>query len=101
MWLRRRKWCCPGFEARFSKAGVRGVSIFVDDAEGRPRFILQHRFLGRSPTLSQTRSRVTITTDTVIRFCPHCGANLDRWYRGSLRRLARPDLAVRVDGTTV
>lgn len=95
MWWRKRGWCCPAFEARFSRAGERGVSIFVDDANGSPRFILQHRFLGRQP---EARGSVTITTDSVIRYCPHCGTNLDRWYRKSVRKLARPDLAVRVGG---
>jgi hypothetical protein len=101
MWWRRRDCCCPGFEARFSEAGERGVSIFFDDADTPARFILQHRSLEPGASLSDTESPVSLVTDTVIRFCPHCGANLDRWYRRSLRRLARPDLAVRAAGSAV
>jgi hypothetical protein len=76
------------------------VSVFVDDADRPARFILQHRFLQRGGSLSEADGSVSITTDTVIRFCPHCGVNLGRWYRGSLRKLARPDLAVRVSRLT-
>ena len=101
MWWRSREWCCLGFEARFSEAGERGVSIFVDDADGAARFILQHRSLEPGASLSETDGPVSLVTDTVIRFCPHCGANLNRWYRHSLRKLARPDLAVQLGESAV
>lgn len=90
------KWCCAGFEAASAAAGDRGIAVVVDEGSGgAPEFYLQARAFasGSEPDLN-VEVPMSLVIETGLRFCPWCGARLQRWYRGRASELKRPELRV-------
>ena len=90
------KWCCSVFQGNYDVAGERGFSILIDrDADGRPRFIIQHRAvkLGDEPKMS-SQAPLSLVSETHIKFCPWCGNNLAGFYEKNVDVLTRPNLKI-------
>jgi hypothetical protein len=89
------KWCCKVFQGWFSKAGKRGLSVFVaTQGDSDPAFILQYRALDPGAPVPHMDSPLSSVSDVSIHFCPWCGANLKKLYRGSFEELDRSELRV-------
>ena len=92
------KWCCPGFSAQYDNADEAGFTVLVGRNElGQPEFLLQHRAIEKGFTLVlPSDARVYLMTETGMRFCPWCGADLEKWYGKALDSLHRPQLRRRL-----
>ena len=89
------KWCCSVFQGWFEEAGKRGLGVFVSTQGGSdPAFILQYRALDPGVPVPPTDSQLSSVSDVHIHFCPWCGSDLGKWYRGDLRELDRSELQV-------
>ena len=88
-------WCCKSFEWRFQSAGERGFAVFAafEDSDG-PIFVLQHRSLDTDAIAPNVPVKISLITDSVIEFCPWCGAHLKRYYKKRARELDRSKLRV-------
>lgn len=91
-------WCCLGFQGHCEVVGERGTAIFTAlDYAGDYQFFFQHRAIEQDWTIPVTDFPVSTVTDTVIQYCPWCGANLADFYRGRMEALDRSDLRVRIN----
>ena len=90
-----------GFQGSYEQAGHRGFSVLVekDDYLGAI-FLIQSRAVEQSDQerlhahLLQTNFPVSVVTETGMLFCPWCGVNLKRFYRGRETELSRPNLSI-------
>jgi hypothetical protein len=88
------KCCCTTFQGWFEEAGKRGLGVFVSSGDSKPAFVLQYRALDPGVSLPRTDFPFSSVSDVRIHFCPWCGSNLKKWYRGDLRELDRSELQV-------
>jgi hypothetical protein len=82
--------------AHTPSAGQRGFAILIGvDPMIGPYFVWQHRAVekGREGD-EQGPFELNVVTDTGLLFCPWCGTNLKRFYRGSAEQLVRPGFEV-------
>jgi len=87
-------WCCGSLEGCHSNVGCRGISVFVDDGDGLPAFVLQARALQveDSDALPNMTIPLTVVSELTIVFCPWCGTKLDEHYESTWPELLRSDL---------
>jgi hypothetical protein len=88
------KWCCLGLEAATKGAGGRGFGVFVDDTPQPALFVLEHRALDPDAPAPAYEGRLSIVSQTGMRFCPWCGKELLKWYKNDLPKLVRKDLII-------
>jgi len=89
------KWCCKVFQGWFAEAGKRGIGVFVaTQGDSDPAFILQYRALDQDTPMPHTDFPLSSVSEVHIRFCPWCGAELKKSYRGSFLELDRSELRV-------
>ena len=91
-------WCCSWFEEAVANVGRRYIQVFTAEvvAFGPPRFILQARAVDAAVAPSDVQApmdvAVTIVDESVIVYCPGCGAKLDDFYVGQIEALRRDEL---------
>lgn len=92
------RWCCMGFKAHTEIAGERGFGIFSDPTTPPSRIVLQCRAADSAVDSAQVSAPypISVVSEIVIQYCPFCGKHLESWYGDKLRRIARPDLAVKL-----
>ena len=87
-WNKERKFCCEIFESLTKVQDERGLSIGVSKNEQVKMFCLQVRgvdkcdvdLLQRYAEEAKAPSiKILIDTQQVIKYCPFCGTNLNRW----------------------
>ena len=106
----RSPFCCQFFQSLWENRKKHGLSIVVDQNDHQPLFWLQMRGLdsdkeeqyvriGKATTVDKSKLSVsdfatscelTLWTRTPIRYCPHCGKNLHRFYGRNWRTLFAP-----------
>lgn len=106
----RSPFCCQFFQSLWANRKKHGLSIVVDQNDHQPLFWLQMRGLdsdkeeqyvriGKATTVDKSKLSVsdfatscelTLWTRTPIRYCPHCGKNLHRFYGRNWRTLFAP-----------
>lgn len=90
------KWCCPGFEANYDKAGERGLGVLIGrDSTGRPEFTLQFRVVDKGAEQSvNSEAPISLVEDIGMCYCPWCGRDLTKWYGDNVDDLYKPDLKI-------
>ena len=106
----RSPFCCQFFQSLWEKREKRGLSVMVEEDDHQPLFWLQMRGLdsdkeeqyariGKATTVDKsklsesdltTSCELTLWTRKPIRYCPHCGKNLHRFYGRNWRTLFAP-----------
>jgi hypothetical protein len=85
-------WCCRLFEGNWLDGSERGFSVGLLQTSVSLSFVLRHRSVDKldEEELSKATSKVTspfpvtITSETVIDFCPWCGTQLAKFYKRML-----------------
>ena len=79
--------CCAGFDVMLESAGGRGLSVIATEEFGHRGFRLQARACdatdipGLVKRLSRERGEggnIALAVQTGIRYCPFCGADLEK-----------------------
>lgn len=116
----RSPFCCQFFQSLWENRKKHGLSIVVDQNDHQPLFWLQMRGLdsdkeeqyariGKATAVDKSKLSVsdlatscelTLWTRTPIRYCPHCGKNLHRFYGRNWRTLFAPVPEHRMPGIT-
>jgi hypothetical protein len=85
-------FCCYGFEDKFGNAGKRGFATFsIRWDDGAVGFVMQHRAMDIGAKTPFTESPLSLISEVLLRFCPWCGQDLDKYY-GNNRSVIRSDL---------
>lgn len=110
LFLPRSPFCCQFFQSLWENREKHGLSIVVGQNDHQPLFWLQMRGLdsdkeeqyariGKATAVDKSKLSVsdlatscalTLWTRTPIRYCPHCGKNLHRFYGRNWRTLFAP-----------
>ena len=116
----RSPFCCQFFQSLWENREKHGLSIVVDQNDHQSLFWLQMRGLdsdkeeqyariGKATAVDKSKLSVsdlatscalTLWTRTPIRYCPHCGKNLHRFYGRNWRTLFAPVLEHHMLGIT-
>lgn len=92
------KYCCEGFQLAVKNVSKRGVSIGPKEhVDGKPYFILVMRSIDEDKItkVSSALGKIILeepvdiyyATETVVKYCPWCGAKLSRYYKRTWREL--------------
>jgi len=94
-------WCCLGFQSNYlAEPGKRGIVILVGrDSSLRPEFVIQFRNMDMEMQLPVLPFPISLSTDIRIRYCPWCGANLEKHYRKVVDQLNRPDFRIELNNS--
>lgn len=88
--MKETEFCCPLFGEQLSAGGKRGMTIVpCRSLQHGDCFFLEFRGIAKEDekVFNSEMVKVMIWTQQAIRFCPWCGANLTKFYRGKFDSL--------------
>lgn len=91
------QWCCPVFQGHYEKVGTgTGFGIVISlNSLGEPMIRLHHQSVelyGREQFVAPPGTKVALSSEVGILYCPWCGKNLYPFYGKFASQLSRPDL---------